>query len=37
VVIVARPAATEAKTQDIYGDLLYAFRKLGMLNRSAAE
>lgn len=31
VVIVARDAATTAKTQDIYGDLLYAFRKLGLL------
>ena len=31
VVIVARDAATTAKTQDVYGDLLYAFRKLGLL------
>ncbi len=31
VVIVARDAATSAKTQDIYGDLLYAFKKLGLL------
>lgn len=31
VVIVARDAATTAKTQDVYGDLLYAFKKLGLL------
>lgn len=31
VVIVARDAATSAKTQDIYRDLLYAFRKLGLI------
>ena len=37
VVIVARPAATEAKTQDIYGDLLYAFKKLGLLKRDEAK
>ena len=37
VVIVARNAATEAKTQDIYGDLLYAFKKLGLVIRDTAE
>lgn len=31
VVIVARNAATTAKTQDIYGDLLYAFKKLELI------
>ena len=31
VVIVARDAAVEAKSQDIYTDLKYAFKKLGML------
>lgn len=37
VVIVARSAATEAKTQDIYRDLLYAARKLGLVIRDTAE
>ncbi|MBO5024076.1 MAG: ribonuclease P protein component [Clostridia bacterium] len=37
VVIVARDAATTAKTQDIYGDLLYAFKKLGLLLPNNAE
>ena len=37
VVIVARTAATEAKTQDIYGDLLYAFKKLGLIIQDTAE
>lgn len=31
VVLVARDAAVTAKTQQIYTDLNYAFRKLGML------
>lgn len=31
VVIVARNAATTAKTQDIYSDLLYAFKKLELI------
>ena len=31
VVLVARDAAVDAKSQDIYADLKYAFRKLGML------
>ena len=35
VVIVARSAATEAKTQDIYGDLRYAFKKLGLITHEA--
>jgi ribonuclease P protein component len=37
VVIVARNAATTAKTQDIYKDLLYAFKKLGLVIRDTAE
>ncbi|MBQ9746255.1 MAG: ribonuclease P protein component [Clostridia bacterium] len=37
VVIVARDAATEAKTQDIYRDLLYAAKKLGLVIRDTAE
>ena len=37
VVIVARDAATTAKTQDIYRDLLYAFKKLGLIIREADE
>lgn len=37
VVIVARSSATEAKTQDIYGDLLYAFKKLGLIIQDNAE
>ncbi len=37
VVIVARDAAREAKTQDIYRDLLYAFTKLGLIIREAEE
>ena len=37
IVIVARPAATEAKTQDIYKDLLYAAGKLGLIIRDTAE
>ncbi|MBE6659386.1 MAG: ribonuclease P protein component [Ruminococcaceae bacterium] len=31
VVLVARDAAVTAKSQDIYADLRYAFRKLGMV------
>ena len=31
VVLVARDAAVEAKSQDIYSDLKYAFKKLGMV------
>lgn len=31
VVLVARDAAVGAKSQDIYSDLKYAFKKLGML------
>ena len=31
VVIVAKHSAADAKTQDIYADLLYASRKLGLL------
>lgn len=31
VVIAARPAATTAKSGDIYGDLLYAAKKLGLI------
>ncbi len=31
VVLVARDAAVHAKSQDIYADLKYAFRKLGMV------
>ena len=31
VVLVARDAAVDAKSQDVYADLKYAFRKLGML------
>ena len=32
VVLVARDAAVQAKSQDIYADLKYAFRKLGMVD-----
>ena len=31
VVLVARDAAVDVKSQDIYADLKYAFKKLGML------
>lgn len=31
VVLVARDAAVDAKSQDIYADLKYAFKKLGMV------
>jgi len=31
IVIAARPAAIEAKSGDIYGDLLYAAGKLGLI------
>ena len=31
IVIAAREAATHAKTDDIYKDLIYALRRLGML------
>ncbi len=31
VVIVARNEATTAKTQDVYKDLVFAFKKLGLI------
>lgn len=36
VVIVARDAATSAKSHDIYRDLVYAFGKLGLLSNESA-
>ena len=31
IVVVARDAAVTAKSTDVYGDLKYAFRKIGMI------